>query len=446
MSAFSQLIWTDIGFKLLSVLLLIAINAFFVTAEFSMVTVRRTRIHQLVQAGDIPAIAVEMLQRSIDRLLSTAQLGITLSSLALGWIGESGIVVIVNAWLQSWPLPGNLSNFLAHSLSIPITFFLIAYLQIVLGELFPKSVAMLYSEQLARFLGPSVKAIVRFFSPVIWILNQSTRYLLKLFGIEYTGQSWRPPVTPEELQLIISTERESTGLELAERELLNNVFEFGEITAQDVMIPRTSIITLPEDATFQTLLQEMTSTGHSLYPIIGESLDDIRGIVYFQDLATPLSQGKMTLETQIYPWIRPPRFVPEQTLLSELLPMMQQEKPAMVIVVDEFGATVGIVTIQDVIAEIIGNAGEPTVTDDLLVQMSEKQTFLVQAQINLEELNEVLHINLPLAREYQTLGGFVLYQLQRIPAKGEIFNYENLEFTIVSVSGPRLHQIEITIL
>jgi CBS domain containing-hemolysin-like protein len=445
-SAFSQLIWTDIGFKLLSVLLLIAINAFFVTAEFSMVTVRRTRIHQLVQAGDIPAIAVEMLQRSIDRLLSTAQLGITLSSLALGWIGESGIVVIVNAWLQSWPLPGNLSNFLAHSLSIPITFFLIAYLQIVLGELFPKSVAMLYSEQLARFLGPSVKAIVRFFSPVIWILNQSTRYLLKLFGIEYTGQSWRPPVTPEELQLIISTERESTGLELAERELLNNVFEFGEITAQDVMIPRTSIITLPEDATFQTLLQEMTSTGHSLYPIIGESLDDIRGIVYFQDLATPLSQGKMTLETQIYPWIRPPRFVPEQTLLSELLPMMQQEKPAMVIVVDEFGATVGIVTIQDVIAEIIGNAGEPTVTDDLLVQMSEKQTFLVQAQINLEELNEVLHINLPLAREYQTLGGFVLYQLQRIPAKGEIFNYENLEFTIVSVSGPRLHQIEIRIL
>jgi CBS domain containing-hemolysin-like protein len=445
-SAFSQLIWTDIGFKLLSVLLLIAINAFFVTAEFSMVTVRRTRIHQLVQAGDIPAIAVEMLQRSIDRLLSTAQLGITLSSLALGWIGESSIVVIVNAWLKSWPLPGNLSNFLAHSLSIPITFFLIAYLQIVLGELFPKSVAMLYSEQLARFLGPSVKAIVRFFSPVIWILNQSTRYLLKLFGIEYTGQSWRPPVTPEELQLIISTERESTGLELSERELLNNVFEFGEITAQDVMIPRTNIITLPEDATFQTLLQEMTSTGHSLYPIIGESLDDIRGIVYFQDLAQPLSIGKMTLETQIYHWMRPPRFVPEQTLLSELLPMMQQEKPAMVIVVDEFGATVGIVTIQDVIAEIIGNAGEPTVTDDLLVQMLEKQTFLVQAQINLEELNEVLHINLPLAREYQTLGGFVLYQLQRIPAKGEIFNYENLEFTIVSVSGPRLHQIEIRIL
>jgi CBS domain containing-hemolysin-like protein len=442
-SAFSQLISTDLVWKLLSVLLLIAINAFFVTAEFSMVTVRRTRIHQLVQAGDIPAIAVEMLQRSIDRLLSTAQLGITLSSLALGWIGENSIVSVVNAWLESWNLPGSLGNFLAHSLSVPITFFLLAYLQIVLGELFPKSVAMLYSEQLSRFLGPSVKAIVRFFSPVIWILNQSTRYLLKLFSIEYTGQSWRPPVTPEELQLIISTERESTGLDISERELLNNVFEFGEITAQDVMTPRTKIITLPENANFQTLLEEMTSKGHSRYPIIGESLDDILGIVYFQDLATPLSMGKMTLETRIAPWMRPSRFVPEQTLLSELLPMMQQEKPAMVIVVNEFGATVGIVTIQDVIAEIIGNAGGRTVIDDLLVQMSEKQTFLVQAQINLEELNEVLHIDLPLAREYQTLGGFLLYQLQRIPNKGEIYTYDNLEFTVVSVIGPRLHQIEI---
>ncbi|WP_353933079.1 hemolysin family protein [Okeanomitos corallinicola TIOX110] len=438
-----DLIWTDIGLRLLSVLLLIAINAFFVTAEFSMVTVRRTRIHQLVQAGDIPAIAVETLQRSIDRLLSTAQLGITLSSLALGWIGESTIVVLLEAWLQSWSLPGNLSNFLAHSFSVPITFFLIAYLQIVLGELFPKSIAMLYSEQLARFLAPSVRAIVRFFSPVIWVLNQSTRYLLRLFGIEYTGQSWRPPVTPEELQLIISTERESTGLELAERELLNNVFEFGDITAQDVMIPRNSIVTLSEDATFQIFLEEITVTGHSRYPVIGESLDNICGIVYFQDLALPLATGKLTLESQIKPWIRPPRFVPEQTLLSELLPMMQQEKPAMVIVVNEFGGIVGLVTIQDVIAEIIGDAGEPDVSDDLLIEMLDPQTFLVQAQINLEEINEVLHTNLPLTRQYQTLGGFLLYQLQAIPTKGETLRYENLEFTVVSVIGPRLHQIQI---
>ncbi|KZL50603.1 MULTISPECIES: hemolysin family protein [Cyanophyceae] len=440
---FSSLVWTDVGLRLLSVLLLIAINAFFVTAEFSMVTVRRSRIHQLVKAGDIPAIAVEGLQRSIERLLSTTQLGITLSSLALGWIGESSIVVLVKSWLKTWPLPLEMSNFLAHSLSIPIAFFLIAYLQIVLGELCPKSVAMLYSEDLARFLGPSVKAIVRFFNPFIWILNQSTRFLLRLFGIEYTGQSWRSPVTPEELQLIISTERESTGLQLSERKLLNNVFEFGDVIAEEVMTPRTSIVALSKDATFQTLLQEMISTGHSRYPIIGESLDDIRGIVYFKDLAQPLAMGKLTPEANIQPWMRHARFVPEQTPLSELLPMMQQEKPAMVIVVNEFGGTVGLVTIQDVIAEIIGNAGEPDNIDDLLVEMLDNHTFLVQAQINLEDLNEVLHLNLPLTKDYQTLGGFVLYQLQKIPVKDETFYYDNLEFTVVSAVGPRLHQIQV---
>jgi CBS domain containing-hemolysin-like protein len=445
-SAFSTLSWTDVGLRLCSVLVLIAINAFFVTAEFAMVTVRRTRIQQLVQAGDFRAMSVETLQRSIDRLLSTAQLGITLSSLALGWIGESTIAVLVEKWLNSWPLPFRINYLLAHSLSVPMAFFAIAYLQIVLGELCPKSVAMLYSEHLARLLGPSVKSIVRFFSPFIWVLNHSTYWLLRLFGIEYTGQSWRPPVTPEELQLIISTERESTGLENAERELLNNVFEFGDITAEDIMIPRTSIIALPITASFQGLLEEIASTGHSRYPIIGESLDDIRGIVYFQDLAQPLALGKITPETQIQQWMRSPRFVPEQTLLSELLPMMQQEKPSMVMVVNEFGGTVGLVTTQDIIAEIIGHSGELDSINDLLIQMVDQQTFLVQAQINLEEVNQVLHLNLPLTREYLTLGGFLLYQCQKIPKKGEIFNYDHLEFTVISIIGPRLHQIQIKIL
>ncbi|MGI2904057.1 hemolysin family protein [Tolypothrix sp. VBCCA 56010] len=443
MIGFPSLSLTDVGLRLLSVLLLIAINAFFVTAEFSIVTVRRSRIQQLVEAGDIQAIAVEMLQRSIDRLLSTTQLGITLSSLALGWIGESTIVGLVSSWLESLPLPMGTSVFIAHSLSIPIAFFLIAYLQIILGELCPKSIAMLYSEQLARFLGPSVKAIVRFFSPFIWILNQSTRAIMRLFGIQYTGQSWLPPVTSKELQLIISTEQESTGLQLSERELLNNVFEFGDVTAQLVMVPRTSIIALPKDATFNRLLTEMVATGHSRYPVIGESLDDIRGIIYFKDLAEPLATNKLTLQTHIQPWMRPARFVPENMPLSELLPRMQQEKPAMAIVVNEFGGTVGLVTIQDVIAEIIGDADEAESSDDLLIKMLDEQTYLVQAQINLEDFNEVLHFNLPLTKKYQTLGGFLLYQLQKIPSMGETFNYNNLEFTVMSVTGPRLHQIQV---
>jgi CBS domain containing-hemolysin-like protein len=173
----------DILLRLLSVLALIAINAFFVTAEFSMVSVRRSRINQLVEAGDIQARTVQSLQRSIERLLSTTQLGITLSSLALGWIGESTMVTLVASAIAKLPLPISDNPVLAHSLSIPLTFFLIAYLQIVLGELVPKSVALLYSEQLARFFGPPSLVIARVFNPFIWILNQSTRWLLRLVGI-----------------------------------------------------------------------------------------------------------------------------------------------------------------------------------------------------------------------------------------------------------------------
>ncbi|BAZ16589.1 hypothetical protein NIES4071_84670 [Calothrix sp. NIES-4071] len=427
-------------------LLLIAINAFFVTAEFSMVTVRRSRIHQLVESGDIGAVAVESLHRSIDRLLSTTQLGITLSSLALGWIGESTMVGLIDRWLDSFPLPGGMNFVAVHSVSVPITFILIAYLQIVLGELCPKSLAILYSEQIARFLAPLFKAIVRFFRPFIWVLNQSNRWLLKLFGIEYTGKSWRPPVTSEELQLIISTERESTGLLARERELLKKVFEFGEITVQAVMIPRTSIVSLPINASLQTLLRTMITTGYSCYPVIGETLDDVRGIAYFKDLTKPLALGKLTLDTQIQPWIRPARFVPENTRVHELLPVMQRQKPAMVMVVDEFGQTAGLATIEDVIATIIGDASNSDNTNNLSIQVLDEHTYLVQAQINVEELNDTLHINLPLTREYQTVGGFLLYQLQKIPALGEIFVYQNLEFTVISVAGPRLHQIQLRFL
>jgi CBS domain containing-hemolysin-like protein len=443
-SAHPTLNWTDLGLRLLSVLLLIAINAFFVTAEFSVVTVRRSRILQLVEAGDVQAVTVQALQRSIDRLLSTTQLGITLSSLALGWIGESTMGALVEALLDYLPLPGNTSTVIAHSLSIPIAFFLIAYLQIVLGELCPKSVALIYSEELARFLGSSVRAIARFFNPFIWILNQSTRWLLRCVGIEHTGNSWLPALTSEELQLIISRERESTGLAAGEREMLNNIFEFGDVTVQAVMVPRTSIVALEKDATFQTLLKEMAATGHSRYPVMGESLDDICGIVYFKDLAEPLAIGKLCLLTEIKPWLRPPRFVPENTPLRELLPLMQHSRSAMVLVVDEFGGIAGMVTIQDVIAEIIGSrGGEPDSSDELLVQAVDEQTYLVQAQMNLDELNQVLHLNLPLTHEYHTVGGFLMYQLQKIPAIEETFVYENVEFIVVSVEGPRLHQIQV---
>ncbi len=428
---------------MLSVLLLIAINAFFVAAEFSMVSVRRSRINQLADAGDVQARTVQDLQQSIERLLSTTQLGITLSSLALGWIGESAVAGLVAGWFSQLPLSAPDRQTLTHSIAIPATFLLIAYLQIVLGELCPKSVALLYSEQLARFLAAPSLAIARLFHPFIWILNQSTRLLLRLVGIQYTGQGWSNQVTPEELQLIIATSSESTGLEAEERQLLSNVFEFGDVSVGEVMVPRTSIAAVPCDATFKVLLQEVAQSGHSRYPVVGESLDDVRGLIYFKELADPLAEEPLNLNRSIQDWLRPARFVPEYMLLSELLPLMQRSRQPMVIVVDEYGGTAGLVTIEDLIAEILGDTVEPASEDVMSIQILDEQTFLVQAQMDLEEVNELLNLNLPLTDDYQTLGGFLLFQLQKIPQPGESWRYSDSEFTVISAEGPRLHQIQI---
>jgi CBS domain containing-hemolysin-like protein len=434
---------SDVLMRILAVLLLIAINAFFVTAEFSIVSVRRSRINQLASAGDVQAKTVQDLQRGLDRLLSTTQFGITLSSLALGWIGESTMAVLLSALFIQLPLPETTRQMMAHSLAIPAAFILIAYLQIVLGELCPKSVALLYPEQLARFLGPPSVAIARLFHPFIWILNQSTRWLLQLVGVEYAGQGWYHRVTPEELQLIITTSTESPGLEAEERELLSNVFAFAEVTAGEAMVPRTSLVAIAKDATFQDLLEEVANSGHSRYPVMGESLDEIVGLIEFKDLAEPLAAGVLKLDQPIQNWIRPAQFVPEEMLLNELLELMRQTGQTMVIVVDNFGGTAGLVTIQDVVAEIIGETHEPESPEEPDIQMLDQQTYLVQAQTDLEEVNEIIGLKLPLSEEYQTLGGFVIYQMQKIPATGEQLHYENCELTVESADGPRLERIQV---
>jgi CBS domain containing-hemolysin-like protein len=438
-----QLNGSDVLLRLLAVFLLIAINAFFVTAEFSIVSVRRSRINQLASAGDVQAKTVQGLQKGLDRLLSTTQLGITLSSLALGWIGESTMAVLLAVLFTKLPLPETTRSFLSHSFAVPAAFILIAYLQIVLGELCPKAMALMFPEQLARFLGTPSLAIARLFNPFICMLNQSTRWLLQLFGVRYTGQGWYNRVTPEELQLIIATSTESPGLEEERRELLTNVFEFAEVSAGEVMVPRTSLLAVPSDATLESLLTEVANSGHSRYPVMGESLDDIVGIIHFKELAEPLVRQGLKPEDSIQPWIRPAQFVSENMPLNELLPLMRRSGQTMVIVVDEFGGTAGLVTLQDLAAEIIGETSELETQEEQAFQVIDERTFLVQAQTDLEEVNELLNLDLPLSEDYQTLGGLMIYQMQKIPAQGETLRYLEYELTVESAEGPRLDRIQI---
>ncbi|NER80808.1 MAG: HlyC/CorC family transporter [Leptolyngbya sp. SIO1D8] len=429
--------------RLLSVMTLISINAFFVAAEFSIVSVRRSRINQLAEAGDIQARTVQSFQRSLDRLLSTTQIGITLSSLALGWIGESTIAAVLIQQLNHLSLSFPSVGAIAHSIAIPLAFLLIAYLQIVLGELCPKAVAMLYPEQLARLLGPPSLTISRLFMPFIWVLNQSTRLLLRLSGIQYTGsQSWYSRITPEELQLIIRTSTESPGLEEEERELLNNVFEFRDVTAGEAMVPRTQITALPKTATLQQVLDTIAETGYSQFPVIDESLDDVAGILSLKDLVEPLASQITIVDSEISAWIRPARFVPEYTQLHDLLQIMQKSGKSMVMVVDEFGGTAGLVTLEDVTAEIIGDSHEQEEDVTVLVSMLDEQSYRVKAQTHIEEVNELLSVELPLEDDYQTLAGFLIHQLQKIPAIGDSVYYDGVEWTVTAVDGPKVLEIQ----
>jgi CBS domain containing-hemolysin-like protein len=250
-------------------------------------------------------------------------------------------------------------------------------------------------------------------------------------------------LTPEELQLIIATSSESSGFEQEERELLSNVIEFAEVSAESVMVRRPSMITLPIDATVHDLLVEVAGSGHSRFPITGESLDDICGFVHLKELAEPLVQGTLNLDSPLKSWIQPARFVPEYTSLGELLTLMQRDRQHMVLVVDEFGGTAGLVTIQDLVTQIIGESPELGSDEDLPIQTIDENTFLIQAQVDVEEINDRLHLALPLIDEYQTLGGFLFYQWQKIPQPGETLQYANYELTVISSEGPRLHQIRV---
>lgn len=353
------------------------------------------------------------------------------------------MAVSIASMIRALALPFELSDAIAHSFAVPIAFLLITYLQIVLGELCPKSVALLYPEELARFFGPPSLVIARIFGPFIAVLNCSTRWLLRLAGIEYSGRGWYHQVTSEELQLIIATERESTGLEAQERQIIKNVFEFRDDTAVKIMIPRPDIEYLTDSTTVGELLQTVAVKGYSRYPVIDESLDDIRGIINYKNLAASLAKGRSIERSTIKSWVEPVSFIPEYTLLYELLPLMQRSHQKMVIVVDEFGGTSGLITLQDLVDEIIGDIGDPTATLTNSPIKIDDNTFIVPAQMNLEEVNEQLQLNLPTAEEYHTLGGFLLYQWQKIPVQGEKLHYENLDFTVTAAEENRLDRITV---
>lgn len=442
----TELSWGDASLSLLWVIGLLVINAFFVAVEFSLVSARRSRMVQLASEGNRQAALVQKAQEQLEYALSTTQLGITLASVLLGWIGATQVAPTLFLALRQLAWLQNLDPALVRGVAVVLVFSLLTYFQIVVGELIPKTLAILYSEPIALQLAWLNRLVSRILRPFVELPRFSSRCLLRILGVRIPeATSFYSTMTVEELQLLIASSVESGNIEAEERELLSNIFEFGETVASEVMIPRTSIDAVPETATVQEVLAEVAESGHSRYPVFGESLDDIRGLIHVKEVIGELAKGSIDLHSPITPFIREAHFEPENKPIAELLPEMRQHHWPMVVVVDEFGGTAGLITIQDLVEEIVGKLsdGPDPNTKEPDIQELDENTLLIQAQLDIEEINERCGLNLPLHKDYQTLGGFLIYHMQKIPRAGEKFTYKEMEFQVVRMEGPRVDRVKV---
>ena len=333
---------------LFAVLLLVLANAFFVAAEFALVGARRTRLDEMGRAGDGKARLARRAVQSLDRYISATQLGITLASLGLGWVGEPALAHLIEAGFH-W-LPPTMATIATHTLAVAIAFTIITVLHIILGELVPKTFALLYPEEVSGWVAAPLMAFAWVMALPIWILNSTANGILRLFDIERTGEHDRLH-SPEEIRLLVEQSQEFGSLQKQDARLLEGVFEFTEKTAEEVMTPRTEMVALDADLPVGEAADRVAEARRSRYPVFTESLDDIVGVVHAKDILSALRQAPEAVVRTI---MRPPLFVPGTREVEDVLADMKKLKVHLAVVLDEYGGTAGLVTMEDLLEEIVG--------------------------------------------------------------------------------------------
>jgi CBS domain containing-hemolysin-like protein len=430
----------DIGLRLLVVVALVAANAFFVAAEFALVSVRPTRIDQLANSGNRMAKSVRRALDNPQRFLSGTQLGITMTSLALGWVGEETMARLLDTLLVS-VLPPDLATMVAHSLAVTIVAFaLITYLHITLGELIPKMVALQRSEGTTLLTAQPVILFATLFRPFIVLLSRSTELALHAMGLRLEGDM-HGVHSPEEIRFMLMASRKAGVLAEEEEELLSGVFDFGDRRVREVMLPRVDIKALPRDATMVDAIALFMKDGHSRYPVYDGSLDNIIGILYIKDMLR--YQGADTQNLTVADMMRPPTYVPESKMVSELFHELRDSRTHMAVVVDEWGGTAGLVTLEDLLEEIVGEIrdehepqGEPE------VRTISPDEVVVTGSLNLDDLNEQLGTHLE-NEEIDTVAGLLLSMLGHLPAQGESVEVDGVCLTAERVAGHRIERVRV---
>jgi CBS domain containing-hemolysin-like protein len=421
---------------LIVTLLLVLANAFFVAAEFAIVKVRASQIELRVQAGSRMARMAQSLITHLDEYLSATQLGITLASLGLGWVGEpivARLIIGAMSLLGYTPDPE-----LAHKIALPIAFAFITFMHIVFGELAPKSLAIQRPESTTLIIAYPLRIFYLILKLPIMALNWVANKTLRLFGIEPISEHHH---SGEELRLLLEQGREGGALEEAEHELIANVFEFGDTIVKEVMVPRTTIIGLDITHPPEELIKIVIEDGYTRMPVYDGSIDNIVGVVYSKDLITLLTHDSLIVLQDL---LRPPYFVPETKLISELLREFQTRKIHLAIVVDEFGGTAGLVTMEDILEELVGEIQDEY--DDELsgIEKVDDSTYLVNASMSISDVNDVVEgLQLPEGEDYTTIGGLVNKWFGHIPEADESYERDSVRMTVLKTVNRRVVQVKI---
>ncbi len=421
--------------NIIIILLLVLANGFFVAAEFAIVKVRSSQIIQRIKKGHRRASMAKNIVEHLDAYLSATQLGITLASLGLGWVGEPLLADMLRDPLVDL---GIMNEQAIHAIAFGVSFGMLSFLHIILGELAPKSLAIRHPEKTTLVISAPLHLFYRIFQPIIWLLNESANLILKLFGIG-PASATELLHSPEELEIIVSEGAKSGIFNKTEQELITSIFEFSTTTAMEVMVPRTDVVAIEINTPREKMIRIVSEEGYSRIPVYKDTIDNIAGIIYTKDLISLLEHRDIIVLLDI---IRPAYFVPGSIKISQLMRELQEQNIHMAIVVDEFGGMEGIVTMEDILEEIVGEIHDEY--DEVLkdVEQSSDGSILVNTRMLIRDFNEKFGTDIPEDGEYETLSGFLNKITSRIPELNEVIKHNNLVFIIMKKSQRRIRQVK----
>jgi CBS domain containing-hemolysin-like protein len=416
---------------------LVALNGFFVAAEFAIVKVRSSQIDLKAKEGHRMAGLSKHIIANLDSYLSATQLGITIASLGLGWIGEDVVSKLVLDFVQAIGL--ELSPEAAHRIALPVAFSVITVLHIVFGELAPKSYAIQRPEATTLWLAAPLNVFFWIFKPFIWVLNGFSNFILRLIGI--TPLKEAEVHSPEELRMMVEQGKKSGVIEARKYEIIRNAFDFAERSARQAMVPRTHVFGVSNSAPVEQSIDKILENGYSRVPVYEGTIDHIVGIIFTKDLLQKLRSGK---EFTIDEIIRQAHYIASNKKLIDIMRDFQKQHIQFAIVVDEFGGTEGVITMEDILEELVGEIQDEYDSETPLVEKLEDKKYRVQGQVTLVALNERLPRPLPENDIYVTLAGMLIDVVGRIPNVGESIPYDDYVFTVVKRIKNQIILVDVT--